>query len=212
MALHAWPLSSTKTLVQDKAAVDQAVTYGGLLIFMGHVTADTSADSVTFAESDLAALMDYVIAQGCDILTMRQLRDRLRSCGSLPDLTYDAYNEVRMIGRLAGANMNSTADQAITLPAGSWEIVGVYAAKGSISLTTAAGGIYTGASKGGTAVVAAGQTYAALTGTETDVQICTVGATPTVTLAAEGTGLYLSLTTGQGAVATADIFIYARPA
>ena len=60
--------------------------------------------------------------------------------------------------------------------------------------------------------VAAAQVYTALTGTATDVATLTPNATPTVTLAAAGTGLYLSLTTGQGSAATADIFVYGRPA
>ena len=212
MNLSSWPLSNTKTLAQNKVAIDNAVTYGGLLVFMGHDTADTAADSVTAAEADVAALMAYAISQDCDILTMRQLRDRLATIGALAEPSTNPSPPTRMIGRLLAANFNITTDQAITLPAGSWIITGVYAVKGSINMTTAAGGVYTAASKGGTAVVAAGQVYTGLTGTATDVATLTMAATPTVTLTASGTGLYFALTTGQGAAATGDIFVYGRPA
>lgn len=212
MNMRHWTLGNTRSLARNKYAIDQAVRYGGLLVFMGHVLADTSLTSITYAESEFRELVAYAVASGADILTMRQLRDQLRAIGALDRPNTNPSPPVRMIGRLIGANMNSTADQAIALPAGSWVVTQIYAAKGSISMTTAAGGIYTGAGKTGTAAVAAGQAYTALAGAATDVATLTPNATPTVTLAAAGTGLYLSLTTGQGAAATADIFVYGRPA
>lgn len=212
MHLRHWTLGSTRSLARNKYAIDQAVAYGGLVVFMGHVLADTSSTSITYAESEFRELVAYAQSAGVDILTMRQLRDRLRNMRALDMPSTNPSPPVRMIGRLLAANMNSTADQAIALPAGSWVITQIYAAKGSVSLTTAAGGVYTGAGKTGTAAVAAAQVYTALTGTATDVATLTPNATPTVTLAAAGTGLYLSLTTGQGSAATADIFVYGRPA
>lgn len=104
------------------------------------------------------------------------------------------------------ANMNLDTDQAL-IPTGAFSsiiITGVRCVNASTSLTTAAGGIYTAASKGGIAVVAAAQAYSALTGP-------TLGAE--LTLAAAGldilatSALYLSLTTAQGAAATADFYV-----
>lgn len=203
--------ASVPTLAQNKVLVDDTITYGGLLIFYGHIIAAASG-SDTISSSDLSELLAYVASKDVDILTIRELRDRLYTLRALDAPSTNPLSPVRMIGRLYGANMNSTADQAITLPAGSWIITQCYAAKSSVSLTTAAGGIYTGAGKTGTAAVAAGQVYTALTGVATDVAVLTVAATPTVTLASASTGLYLSLTTAQGVAATADIFVYGRPA
>lgn len=210
MSLRAVELASSRTLVQAKAQVDLAVTHGGLCMFMAHTFAATAADSVTWATSDWAALIAYVASLDVDVLTVRQLRDRLHAFGLLNSrraLVNSNAIPVRMIGRLIGANMNSTADQAITLMAGTWKIEGIYVTTPSTSLTTAAGGFYTSTAKGGTEIVAAAQAYSSLT-VSTSVLGCTMAATPTVS----NNTLYLSLTTGQGSAATADVFVYGRPA
>ena len=114
-----------------------------------------------------------------------------------------------LLGTLIGANMNSTADQAIPLvylPSGvSWQARRITVRNASVSLTTAAGGIYTAASKGGTALVAAAQAYAALTAPAKclDLTFAT-----NITNPATLTQLYLSLTTAQGVAATADVYVY----
>jgi hypothetical protein len=111
--------------------------------------------------------------------------------------------------KLLAANMNSTADQALVKLLGfsTFLITRVRVANASISLTTAAGGIYTGAAKAGNAVVAAAQTYAALTGSTLgmDLTLAAVGQ------GVQSTGLNLSLTTAQGAAATADIYLLGIP-
>ena len=117
-----------------------------------------------------------------------------------------------LIGRLLSANMNSTADQAIPLfiPAGiPYRPTKISVRNASVSLTTAVGGIYTAASKGGTAIVASGQAYSALTASTLNLDLTIVVAVVSLTVLPAGTLLYLSLTTGQGAAATADLFIYA---
>lgn len=207
--MRAVELGNTRTLAQAKAQVDLAVTHGGLCWFMAHTFAATATDSSTWATSDWAALVAYVASLDVDVLTVRQLRDRLNAFGLLDTRRspVNATQPVRMIGRIIGANMNSTADQAITLMAGSWKIEGVYVTTPSVSLTTAAGGFYTAAAKGGTAIVSAGQVYSTLTAA-TDVLGCTMAATPTIT----NNTMYLSLTTGQGSAATADVFVFGRPA
>jgi hypothetical protein len=111
--------------------------------------------------------------------------------------------------QLTAANMNITTDQAFTKLLGftNFLITRIRAVNSSGSLTTAAGGIYTGAAKAGNAIVAAGQAYATLTG-------ATIGMD--LTIAAVGNGLQtvtpiLSLTTGQGSAMTADFYVLGVP-
>jgi len=113
-----------------------------------------------------------------------------------------------LLGVLYSANMNVTTDQLITLsylPAGvKFRVRRITARNASISLTTAVGGVYTAASKGGTAIVANSQAYSALTSSAIDVDLTFAVNT---TLAA-ATPIYLSLSTAQGAAATADVYVY----
>lgn len=113
-----------------------------------------------------------------------------------------------VVGSLIGANMNVTTDQVLTghIVAGvKYSIGRIIVTNCAVSLTTAAGGVYGAAAKGNPIVVAASQVYTALTGTVTQQLI--------LTLAAGGTGnvfsgpLYFSLTTAQGAAATADVYV-----
>jgi hypothetical protein len=69
-----------------------------------------------------------------------------------------------------------------------------------------AGGVYTAAAKGGTAIVAAAQLYVALTAAAKFLDL-TLAAILGTDVRTESL-LYLSLTTGQGVAATADIYIY----
>lgn len=126
-------------------------------------------------------------------------------------------------GWLYGANMNSTADQAIpiSVPSATYVLDSIWVSNPSISLTTAVGGFYTAASKGGVTVVANTQAYSTLTtnaanttGNAFAVTLATAGQTtafqgPTGTSAIKT--LYLSLTTAQGAAATADVRVYCVP-
>ncbi len=90
----------------------------------------------------------------------------------------------QLLFRLIGANMNVTTDQALVpylwTPGQSYLIKRIRVVNASISLTTAAGGIYTAASKAGNAIVAAAQAYSTLTG-------ATIGLDATI--AAVGNGL-----------------------
>lgn len=113
-----------------------------------------------------------------------------------------AAAEENLLGSLLGADFNSTADQSITIAAGTWRITKVTVTNASISMTTAAGGIYTTTLKGGTAIVPAAQVYTALT-SATVILNCTIAASPNA-----ATPIYLSLTTGQGVAATADVRIF----
>lgn len=120
----------------------------------------------------------------------------------------------QLLARLLTADMNSTSDQQFTWLVGSapnsalfrYVIDRILTVNASTSLTTAAGGIYTAASKGGSAIVASGQAYSTLTGSTLGLDL---------TIAAAGKAIlsttpYLSLTTGQGGAATADMYIFGR--
>jgi len=114
----------------------------------------------------------------------------------------------KVLGRLIGANMNITTDQAIVLTP-SCIVTDVIVTNASISLTTAAGGVYTAISKGGTAIIAAAQAYSALTAAGIAIKL---SSTPSWALITTGTAatplsIYFSLTTGQGGAATADIYV-----
>lgn len=115
---------------------------------------------------------------------------------------------ISLIGRLVGANMNSTADQAIPLfvPSGTnFRVTKISITNASISLTTAAGGVYPAASKAGTALVASTQVYSSLT-----TGLIALDATLAVgnTIYTGAATLFLALTTAQGAAATADVRVY----
>lgn len=111
-----------------------------------------------------------------------------------------------ILGSLSGANFNSTADQAIAMNASKYVVRRIVVTNASISLTTAAGGIYGNAAKAGTIIVAAAQVYTALTAPAKflDLTLTAVMGTDTMT---NGT-IYLSLTTAQGVAATADVFVF----
>lgn len=121
------------------------------------------------------------------------------------------------IGRLIGANMDSTADQAIvlTLPSGFTKMVlnRITVMNASISLTTAVGGIYTAAAKGGIAMGNSAQSYAVLTATGPNVNGCLLNMGIASTWYVPGSfstpnTVFLSLTTPQGAAATADFYVF----
>jgi hypothetical protein len=115
-----------------------------------------------------------------------------------------------MIARLLGANMNSTLDQAFTMfvpPTIPFRVTKITARNASVSLTTAAGGVYTAASKGGTNMVTSTQVYSALTASNISVDLTILAASAAAVLA-PGTTLYLELGTAQGAAATADFYVF----
>ena len=116
-----------------------------------------------------------------------------------------------LLGKLIGANMNSTSDQRIVMFSNPSKFIlrRIVVTNASISLTTAAGGVYTAASKGGTAVVASSQAYSSLSASTLflDLTLSTTGSAST-TVKSSIPNLYLSLTTAQGAAATADVYVY----
>ena len=122
----------------------------------------------------------------------------------------------RVIASLRGANFNTTNDQPIAIPQRfvAFQLTSIIITNATVSLTTAAGGFYPLAAKVGTPIVSAAQAYSALT---------TPASLMTATLASFGANtrfssanlgsiagllmIWLSLTTGQGAAATADVYL-----
>jgi hypothetical protein len=126
-------------------------------------------------------------------------------------------------GWLYAANMNTTADQAITIsvPSGAYSINAILVSNPSVSLTTASGGVYTGAGKTGVTLVS----NAALSGLTTNtantsgnllaLTLASGAATTNFLAASSSTSntstIYFALTTSQGAAATADIRVLCNP-
>lgn len=136
-------------------------------------------------------------------LTNAQLQTILGASGGI-------LAPARVLWYKTGADMNVTTDQAFTKN-GTFTNFLVFTCRAlnpSTSMTTAVGGIYTAAAKGGDALVANTQVYTSLTA---------AGAGQGLTLTALGAGLrsdaalYLSLTTAQGAAATADVYVIGVP-
>ena len=134
--------------------------------------------------------------------------------GGLPSSTLQILASARTM------NFNTTTDQAIYIPPSvvAFQLTGITVTNASLSLTTAAGGFYPAVGKSGTAIVAAGQSYASLT-TANLLLACTIAATPLVTryssanlpvttiLGLNYLTIYLSLTSPQGTPATADVYL-----
>lgn len=117
---------------------------------------------------------------------------------------------VTLLFALRGCDFNITTDNALVRQFNclTYDIHSIYVRNASISLTTAVGGIYTAAAKGGTAIVAAGQVYSTLTGPTIGMQLTIE---PVGMDERNATALYLNLSTAQGAAATADVFVYGCP-
>lgn len=122
----------------------------------------------------------------------------------------------RVLGSLRNANFNTATDQPITIPVNftAFQLTGVVITNASVSLTTAVGGFYPQSAKGGTPIVAAAQTYAALTTAASLMQatLASFGANTRFSSVNLGTiggllQIWLALTTPQGVVATADVYL-----
>jgi hypothetical protein len=117
---------------------------------------------------------------------------------------------IQLVARLIGANFNATTDQTIPLllpPGAVWSPTSLSVRNCSVSLTTAAGSIYSAASKGGTTIFGTGgaQAMTDCTGAAQSQVIAATAAGAKLTIA---TAPILSLTTGQGAAATGDVYVY----
>lgn len=114
------------------------------------------------------------------------------------------------LGKLIGADLNSTADQAIDIPdgVGSYILDRIVVTNASTTPATAAGGVYAATSKAGTILVAASQAYTALTASSKLLDLTLTADGSTTVLTADP--LYLSLTTAEGSALTADLYLFGR--
>lgn len=126
----------------------------------------------------------------------------------------------KVLQSIRSANFNTTSDQPIILPQAiaAFTLTGIIVTNASVSLTTAQGGIYTAASKGGSAIVASSQAYTSLTTPNVLLNLTLASGVVTTRYSSSnlsvssfgglaGLALYLSLTIAQGVAATADVYL-----
>jgi len=110
---------------------------------------------------------------------------------------------LRLLASYQSVNCNVVADTVLPLiNASSYSISNVIFTNASTSLSTAAAGLFTAPSAGGTAIVA-NAALSALTAASVVSQ-----RTVASTAAQTGQNLYFNVATAQGAAATCDVFVY----
>jgi hypothetical protein len=110
---------------------------------------------------------------------------------------------IRLLASFQGVNVNATGDTVLPIVnTNSYSVSNVIFTNASVSLTTAAAGVFTAPSAGGTGIVA-NAALSALTGS-TVVSQRTVASTALQT----GGNLYVNVGTAQGAAATMDVYVY----
>ena len=111
---------------------------------------------------------------------------------------------IRLLAVATGVNVNATGDQATLsiINSSNYSVSNVVFTNASVSLSSAAAGLFTAPSAGGTGVVA----NAALSA----LSASTVVSQRTVASTAlqSGQNLYLNVGTAQGATATMDVYVY----
>lgn len=122
----------------------------------------------------------------------------------------------QVLASIRSVNFNTTVDQPIAIPqrVTAFQLNGIVITNASVSLTTAAGGFYPAASKGGTPIVSAAQAYSTLTTSAKLLQatLASFGSTTRFSSANLGTiggllNIWFSLTTAQGVAAIADVYL-----
>ena len=110
---------------------------------------------------------------------------------------------IRLLAFFQGVNVNATGDTVLPIiDSSTYSVSNVVMTNASISLTTAAAGVFTAPAAGGTAIVS-NAALSALTGS-TVVSQRTVASTAAQT----GQNLYVNVGTAQGAAATVDVYVY----
>ena len=110
---------------------------------------------------------------------------------------------IRLLASYQGVNVNATGDTVLpVINTNSYGVSNVIFTNASISLTTAAAGLFTAPSAGGTGIVA-NAALSAMTAS-TVVSQRTVASTALQT----GQNLYVNVGTAQGAAATMDVYVY----
>jgi len=110
---------------------------------------------------------------------------------------------LRLLAVATGVNANATGDTVLPIiDSSSYSVKFVVATNASVSLSSAAAGLFTAPSAGGTAIVS-NAALSALT-SSTVVSERTVASTAAQT----GQNLYVNVGTAQGAAATLDVYVY----
>ena len=182
--------------------------------YVGGAAADvdlsTQSNFIEYNDGSVSATPAQVAAAPSMFPRGQLLRDRQGFPYGYSDGVGGTYRLARYgdapLAALIGANFNVATDQSLWIRPGvlKFRPNKIIVTGASVSLTTAAGGIYSAATKGGSAIVAAAQAYSALTA-PTKALLLTLAVTDTVFQLER---LYLSLTTPQGAAATANVFVF----
>ena len=128
---------------------------------------------------------------------------------------------LKVLGSARSANFNTNTDQPILITPGiaAFAIAAIIVTNASVSINAAAGGFYTATFKGGSAIVSAAQTYAALTGPNLIMNPTLTGFAGSARFSSSNLpfvlgpagqyllAVYLSLTTPQGVPCTADVYL-----
>jgi len=121
----------------------------------------------------------------------------------------------RVLTSIRSANFNTTNDQPMAIPqrVTAFQLLGLLVTNASISLTTAAGGVYPAAGKTGVPIVEATQGYTMLSSSAflLNLTLSSFGQNTRFSSTNLGTiagflNLWFSLTTAQGAPCTADVY------
>jgi hypothetical protein len=110
---------------------------------------------------------------------------------------------IRLLAVATGVNVNATGDQAVLpiINASNYSVSNVVFTNASVSLSSAAAGLFTAPSASG--AIVSNAALSALTGS-TVVSQRTVASTATQS----AQNLYLNVGTAQGATATMDVYVY----
>lgn len=110
---------------------------------------------------------------------------------------------LRLIAVVKGANVAAVGDNAMVIVnSTTYSVANIVLTNASVSLTTAAGGVFTQPNGGGTALMAS----AALAANTSSAVV--TQETVATTNAQTAQNLYFRVTTGQGGTATADLYVY----
>lgn len=121
-----------------------------------------------------------------------------------PNYVLVPQNEFRLLAQAKGVNANALGDTPMpVITSNPFSVFQVVATNASISLTTAAAGVFTSANAGGTAIVA-NAALSGLTG-PTIVSQRTVASTAVISNVPV---LFFNVATAQGAAATLDVYVY----
>ena len=110
---------------------------------------------------------------------------------------------IRLLASYQGVNLNAAGDTVLPINnTTSYSVSNVIVTNASTSLTTAAAGLFTAPSAGGTGIVANAALSACTSASVVSQR------TVASTAAQSGQNLYFNVGTAQGAAATADVFVY----